>query len=161
MTCLSVLERGERGNNNETSLEQGEVIEMSTTVLSFTLTIIKNLNYFTAHDKKINTLRINPTRPWLLATASLDRSVKLWDIRRMSKSSSSSASTCKPIYTLNHELAVSSAVFSPDGTQMLFQLVCLKPENLVILNLLQIHQQVVYLVRFYYRLVLLYWEVVT
>ena len=86
------------------------------------------INYFTAHDKKINTLRINPTRPWLLATASLDRSVKLWDIRRMSKSSSSSSSTstssassstCKPIYTLNHELAVSSAVFSPDGTQML------------------------------------------
>jgi hypothetical protein len=40
MTCLGVLERGERGDDNETSLKEGEVIEMSTTVLPFTITII-------------------------------------------------------------------------------------------------------------------------
>ena len=33
MTCLGVLERGERGDGNETSLKEGRKIEMSTTVL--------------------------------------------------------------------------------------------------------------------------------
>ena len=33
MTCLGVLERGERGDDNETSLKEGGLIEMSTTVL--------------------------------------------------------------------------------------------------------------------------------
>ena len=33
MTCLGVLNRGERGDDNETSLKEKEVIEMSTTVL--------------------------------------------------------------------------------------------------------------------------------
>ena len=32
MTCLGVLERGERGDDNETSLKEGGGIEMSTTV---------------------------------------------------------------------------------------------------------------------------------
>ena len=34
MTCLGVLERGEQGDDNETSLKEGGLIEMSTTVLS-------------------------------------------------------------------------------------------------------------------------------
>ena len=33
MTCLGVLDRGERGDDNETSLKEGGLIEMSTTVL--------------------------------------------------------------------------------------------------------------------------------
>ena len=33
MTCLGVLERGERGDDNETGLKEGGLIEMSTTVL--------------------------------------------------------------------------------------------------------------------------------
>ena len=33
MTCLGVLERGERGDDNEISLKEGGGIEMSTTVL--------------------------------------------------------------------------------------------------------------------------------
>ena len=33
MTCLGVLDRGERGDDNETSLKEGGGIEMSTTVL--------------------------------------------------------------------------------------------------------------------------------
>ena len=32
-TCLGVLDRGERDKNNEIGLEEGGVIEMSTTVL--------------------------------------------------------------------------------------------------------------------------------
>ena len=34
MTCLGVLERGERSDDSGTSVKEGEVIEMSTTVLS-------------------------------------------------------------------------------------------------------------------------------
>jgi len=33
MTCLDVLDRGEQGDCNEIGLKEGEVIEMSTTVL--------------------------------------------------------------------------------------------------------------------------------
>ena len=33
MTCLGVLERGERGDGNGTGLKEGGLIEMSTTVL--------------------------------------------------------------------------------------------------------------------------------
>ena len=33
MTCLGVLERGERGDDNETSLKEGGLVEMSTAVL--------------------------------------------------------------------------------------------------------------------------------
>ena len=33
MTCLDVLDRGERGDDNVTSLKEGGEIEMSTTVL--------------------------------------------------------------------------------------------------------------------------------
>ena len=40
MTCLGVLDRGERDDDNETSLKEEGGIEMSTTVLPFTLTII-------------------------------------------------------------------------------------------------------------------------
>ena len=37
MTCLGVLDRGERGDENETSLKEGGLIEMSTTVLPFAM----------------------------------------------------------------------------------------------------------------------------
>jgi len=33
MTCLGVLDRGKRGDDNGTSLKEGRGIEMSTTVL--------------------------------------------------------------------------------------------------------------------------------
>ena len=33
MTCLGVLDRGERGDDNGTRLKEGGLIEMSTTVL--------------------------------------------------------------------------------------------------------------------------------
>jgi len=35
-TCLGVLDRGERGNDNEIGLKEGGGIKMSTTVLSIT-----------------------------------------------------------------------------------------------------------------------------
>ena len=40
---MSVLDTGERGNDNETGLKEGGGIEMSTTVLPFTITIIQSI----------------------------------------------------------------------------------------------------------------------
>ena len=37
MTCLGVLERGERDNDDKTGLKEGRVIEMSTTVLHYAM----------------------------------------------------------------------------------------------------------------------------
>ena len=37
MTCLGVLDRGERGDGNGTSLKEGGLVEMSTTVLPFAM----------------------------------------------------------------------------------------------------------------------------
>ena len=45
MTCLSVLERGERGDDNETSLKEGGGIEMSTTVLPFAMLALFACSY--------------------------------------------------------------------------------------------------------------------
>ena len=51
MTCLGVLDKGERGDDTETSLKEGGGIEMSTTVLSihcndnYNSSIVHNDNY--------------------------------------------------------------------------------------------------------------------
>ena len=47
MTCLGVLDRGERGDDNETSLKEGGGIEMSTTVLPLRDARSPSLLYFT------------------------------------------------------------------------------------------------------------------
>ena len=49
-TCLDVLDRGERDKYNETGLEEGRGIQMSTTVLP-TITIITI--YYSAHNKHL------------------------------------------------------------------------------------------------------------
>ena len=40
MTCLGVLDRGEREKDNETGLKEGGGIEMSTTVLPFAFELL-------------------------------------------------------------------------------------------------------------------------
>ena len=70
---------------------------------------------FNLHDKKIYSVDFSPTRPWLLATSSIDRTVKLWDCRKLSASKSKS----KPVVALEHTLAVTAARFSPSGARLL------------------------------------------
>ena len=43
MTCLGVLDTGKRGKDNEIGLKEGGGVEMSTTVLPFTITIITTI----------------------------------------------------------------------------------------------------------------------
>ena len=50
MTCLGVLERGERDKVNETGLKEGGGIEMSTTVLPYTRCTLSSLELLTAQN---------------------------------------------------------------------------------------------------------------
>jgi len=70
---------------------------------------------FALHEKKVYSADYSPTRPWLLATASLDRTVRLWDCRALSSTKARS----KPVAELSHTLAVTAARFSPSGTRLL------------------------------------------
>jgi WD40 repeat protein len=60
------------------------------------------------HEKKVQTVSLNQVNPSYLCTASLDRSMKVWDVRKMTKSK-------KPL-CMNQDLrSVNCASFSPDG----------------------------------------------
>jgi len=69
---------------------------------------------FEAHDKKVFSVDFSPTQPWLLATASLDRTVRLWDVRTLG-----SATRPKRVAELPHGLSVTAARFSPNGSRLL------------------------------------------
>ncbi|XP_053576306.1 DNA damage-binding protein 2 isoform X2 [Bombina bombina] len=65
------------------------------------------------HKKKVTHVEFNPRCDWLLATASVDQTVKLWDLRNIKDKSS-----C--LHTLTHAKGVNSAYFSPpDGAKLL------------------------------------------
>uniref|UniRef100_A0A8C5MVZ9 Damage-specific DNA-binding protein 2 n=1 Tax=Leptobrachium leishanense TaxID=445787 RepID=A0A8C5MVZ9_9ANUR len=65
------------------------------------------------HKKKVTHVEFNSRCDWLFATASVDQTVKLWDLRKIKDKSS-----C--LYTLPHVRGVNSACFSPwDGAKLL------------------------------------------
>ena len=53
MTCLGVLDRGEGGDNNETSLKERGGIEMSTTVLPLRDARSPSLLYYLPHVRLV------------------------------------------------------------------------------------------------------------
>ncbi|CAH0521809.1 unnamed protein product [Peronospora belbahrii] len=62
------------------------------------------------HEKKINTVHQHPSCDVIVATASLDRTVCLWDARKLCSTKST------PLVTLPHYRSVNCAYFSPrDG----------------------------------------------
>ena len=61
-------------------------------------------------EKKVNTVDVSPTDDWLLATSGLDRTVKLWDMRKAKK---------KELCALSYNRSTSSAFFNCDGTKLL------------------------------------------
>ncbi|CAH0487994.1 unnamed protein product [Peronospora farinosa] len=62
------------------------------------------------HEKKINTVHQHPSLDYCVATASLDRTVCLWDARKMSSTKNT------PLVALPHYRSVNCAYFSPrDG----------------------------------------------
>ena len=66
------------------------------------------------HEKKIFSADFSPANHSLLATASLDRTVALWDIRSMG-----GPKKPKALAVLEHGLSVTAARFSPTGQRLL------------------------------------------
>lgn len=66
------------------------------------------------HQKKCNTVSLHPLQPEYFVTASLERCCKIWDVRKMGGSKKAS-----PVVTLEDELSVNSAHFSPNGDAIL------------------------------------------
>lgn len=69
----------------------------------------------TMHEKKIFSADFSPTAPWLVATASLDRTVALWDVRSLAGGGKKQ----KAITSLDHGLSVTAVRFSPNGSRLL------------------------------------------
>ncbi|XP_072615028.1 DNA damage-binding protein 2 isoform X4 [Vulpes vulpes] len=64
------------------------------------------------HKKKVTHVALNPCCDWFLATASVDQTVKIWDLRQVRGKSSF-------LHSLPHSHPVNAACFSPDGAQLL------------------------------------------
>ncbi|XP_048339791.1 DNA damage-binding protein 2 [Sphaerodactylus townsendi] len=65
------------------------------------------------HKRKVTHVEFNCSCDWLLATASVDQTVKIWDLRKIKDKS------CY-LYTLPHDKGVNAAYFSPtDGSKLL------------------------------------------
>ncbi|XP_038187903.1 DNA damage-binding protein 2 [Arvicola amphibius] len=64
------------------------------------------------HKKKVAHVALNPCCDWLLATASIDQTVKIWDLRQIKGKTSFLSS-------LPHRHPVNAACFSLDGARLL------------------------------------------
>uniref|UniRef100_A0A670Z050 DNA damage-binding protein 2 n=1 Tax=Pseudonaja textilis TaxID=8673 RepID=A0A670Z050_PSETE len=65
------------------------------------------------HKKKVTHVEFNSHCDWLMATASIDQTVKIWDLRNIKDKSS-----C--LHVLQHDKGVNAAYFSPtDGAKLL------------------------------------------
>uniref|UniRef100_A0A452UFG4 DNA damage-binding protein 2 n=1 Tax=Ursus maritimus TaxID=29073 RepID=A0A452UFG4_URSMA len=75
-------------------------------------TVIPSLWNLRMHKKKVTHVALNPCCDWFLATASVDQTVKIWDLRQVRGKSSF-------LHSLPHSHPVNAACFSPDGAQLL------------------------------------------
>jgi WD repeat-containing protein 76 len=69
----------------------------------------RHATLYQVHEKKVGGISISPSHPDIFATCSLDRTMKLWDLRRLTKNS--------PQYFAEHvaRLSISSAEFNRQG----------------------------------------------
>ena len=74
------------------------------------------------HEKKINTIQYHPTNSNVLVTASLDRTVRIWDVRKLKKKGTNNQSSFITEYV--HPLSVNSASFSPSSSGQVLATVC-------------------------------------
>jgi len=67
------------------------------------------------HKSKVSFIRFSPREPWLFVTASIDHTVKIWDIRMLR--SGATKNNC--LQSLDHEKGVNNAEFSQvDGSRL-------------------------------------------
>jgi len=69
----------------------------------------KKSEEYALHDNKIFTLSFNQAKPHEFCTASLDRTVRIWDSRKLTEKRT------KPVFQMVHGLCVTGARYSPDG----------------------------------------------
>lgn len=75
--------------------------------------------YNRLHRGKIKHIEFCPARSWMLVTASVDHTIKLWDIRKLCSNLTDCAKP-SPLSTAEHTGLVSSAYFDPIyGTRLL------------------------------------------
>lgn len=82
------------------------------TVMSFDsreATTRRKPDEFEVHDRKVGSVQVNPAAPHLLVTCSLDRTVRLWDVRKTKKTGAT------PVQSYTQGMGISSAFFSSDG----------------------------------------------
>ncbi|CAG8733025.1 7408_t:CDS:1, partial [Acaulospora colombiana] len=75
---------------------------------------VNTFKEYILHPRKIGCLSINPLRPELLITSSLDRSIQLWDIRNLKVNKRT------PIQKFTFNNSVTSCYWSPRGDQAVF-----------------------------------------
>lgn len=63
------------------------------------------------HNRKVNTIHIDPLADHLVATSSTDATVAVWDMRKFGKKNPT------PLSTGSHRQTCQSAYFAPDGSQ--------------------------------------------
>jgi WD40 repeat protein len=86
------------------------------TVLCRDLAADRELWSFAAHDKKVQTVSLSPDQRYL-ATASLDRSVKLWDLRKAQSGKSAAKSAL--LGTFEDANSINSCSFNAGGSKLL------------------------------------------
>ncbi|XP_074853405.1 DNA damage-binding protein 2 isoform X3 [Carettochelys insculpta] len=90
----------------------GDIILWDYEVLNKTC-FIKGIWKMKLHRKKVTHVEFNSRCDWLLATASVDQTVKIWDLRNVKDKSSF-------LHVLPHDKPVNAAYFSPtDGSKLL------------------------------------------
>lgn len=65
------------------------------------------------HEKKVGCVNVNPKYDNLIVTSSLDRTMKIWDIRTFGQYKEDEAIV--EMASFDHRLSVTSAMWSPDG----------------------------------------------
>ncbi|CAG8519205.1 5385_t:CDS:2 [Acaulospora morrowiae] len=72
---------------------------------------IETYRGYTLHDKKIGCVSVNPIKPELLVTSSLEKSLRLWDVRNLKDQDTH-------IQEIPFRYSVTSAYWSPNGDQV-------------------------------------------
>ena len=100
------------------------VIESATRTLAHAGVLCFSVQAINLHNKKINTLHVEPLAERELASSCSDGSIALWDVRKLA---SADGGAVQPSATAGHSFTCQAAYFAPDGTRP--AVVCLLHER--------------------------------
>ncbi|KAG0359935.1 hypothetical protein BG005_011805, partial [Podila minutissima] len=70
------------------------------------------------HEKKVGCVNVNPKHTHLIATSSLDRTMRIWDVRNFASHKEETDEPLEELAQFPHRLSVTSAMWSPDGNSI-------------------------------------------